>query len=199
MSRHAAIIQRSLETEEGFSPPQVAEGQQVVRSASSDYGRLIASLFGGAEPFKVVAFTSASPCEGVTFAVTRVAAELRRRTHLRVAVVSAPELQPNSEVQPAWLLRASGHPRRRGSATDHVNTLQTEYDVVLVDAGSIAEGSVIGAAIDGVVIVVEAGRTTRRDLHQTITTIRATQGKVVGLILNKYKRVLPSWVERLFC
>ena len=197
MSRHAAIIQRSLETEDGFSNPRVIDGQQVVRRTSGDYGRLIASLFGGAERFKVIAFTSASPREGVTYTVTHVAAELRRRTHLRVAVVSAPELQPNSDVQPAWLLRASAYPRRKVGA-DHVNTLQTEYDVVLVDAGSIAEGSIIGAAVDGIVVVVEAGRTTRRDLHRTITTIRATQGNVVGLVLNKYKRVLPSWLERLF-
>jgi len=179
-----------------FSRHVVEDGKQLIANTSGDYGRLIAVLFGGDKPLKVVAFTSASPSEGVTYTVTRVAAEIERRTHLRVAVASAPELRSTSDLQPAWLLGPSAYPRAEGDI-DHVVTLQARYDAVLIDARSIAEGSIIGPAVDGVVIVVEAGKTKRRDLRRAIATIRTMQGNVVGLVFNKYKRVLPSWLERL--
>jgi Mrp family chromosome partitioning ATPase len=197
MSRHAAILQTSLDIVEQFDNRAPMGLPHAAPAPSDDYGRLIAALFSGAEPLKVVAFTSASPQEGVTYTVTHVATELERRTNRRVGVVSAQELQSKSaDVQPAWLL-GGGEGRRRGS-TDHVATLQTRYDIVLIDAGCIAEGAIIGRGVEAVVIVVEAGRTTKRDLHRTITAIRTGQARVVGLVLNKYKRVLPAWLERLF-
>jgi Mrp family chromosome partitioning ATPase len=51
--------------------------------------------------------------------------------------------------------------------------------------------------VDGIVVVVEAGHTTESEVRQTVETIAAAGGRVIGLILNKQRNWIPTWLERL--
>jgi Mrp family chromosome partitioning ATPase len=196
VSRHAAVIQKSLDGGELFYEHEPANGRKVVGLGSNAYAGLIACLFGGVEPLSVVAFTSALPGEGVTYTVTHVAAELERTTRRRATVVSASELLSSPVTQPAWILGATS----QSAGADRITRLRSDFDVILVDAGSLtANGSIMGVTgmVDAVVVVVEALRTRKQDLNRAVTTISAAQGRVVGFVLNKHRRVLPVWLERL--
>jgi Mrp family chromosome partitioning ATPase len=198
VSRHAAIIQKSLAGDELFTEHAPANRWEPVVAGSNVYAGLIARLFGGVEPLSVVGFTSALPGEGVTYTVTNVAAEIERTTRLRATVVSASGLLSSPVTQPAWILGATSQ-SSRSTGSDRITTLRRDFDVILVDAGSLtANISIMGVTgmVDAVVVVVEAARTTKQDLNRAVTTISAAQGRVVGFVLNKHRRV-PAWLQRL--
>lgn len=195
MSRHAGVIEN----------PRAAEGviESIPTISASGlcpaaYSGLIARLFGGAEPMRVVAFTSALPGEGVTYTVTRLAAEVERSTGLRTTILSGSEILSNSGLPSS---RSYGVAAASGLARPRLlERLRDQYDVVFVDAGSIARnGTVLGVArmSDAVLIVVQAGRTRRDELAAAVFAVQAAQGKIAGFVLNKFKPALPSWLERL--
>lgn len=190
MSQHAALLETSLRTEETYIE-QARLSRIASRVEPNIYTGLIARLFGGRAPLRVVAFASALPGEGVSYTVRRVAAELNRTLGVRATVLSAEELMADTAAEAS--VEGSGESNRAVA-------LRKDYGVVLIDAGSMErDGSVIGAArlVDGIVMVVEADRTRKQEIKRAIDTITAAQGQVVGAVLNKHRRILPLWLERL--
>ena len=67
-----------------------------------------------------------------------------------------------------------------------------EADIVLVDSPPIllvADGSILAAQMDGVVTVVDGSKTRSGSLSAALDTLRSTQVDLVGLVINKMKRV----------
>lgn len=62
-----------------------------------------------------------------------------------------------------------------------------EFDLVLIDtppAMLVADPIIVSSAVDGVVVVVRAGSSTRLTLSRTLESLHRNQAKVMGLVLN---------------
>ena len=161
------------------------------RVGSRAYAELAARLFGGADSRKAVAFASVNPGEGVTRTVRGVAAELVR------CGKTVATLDGTVETQPIIL----GAPRIAEPETPAtmIAKLRERYDYLLFDCGSL-ESSVdllrVAPLADGVVMIVEAGRTGKDQLSHATRLIREANGAVVGCVLNKRSYPIPAWLYR---
>ncbi|MEX1361606.1 MAG: polysaccharide biosynthesis tyrosine autokinase, partial [Nannocystaceae bacterium] len=66
--------------------------------------------------------------------------------------------------------------------------LRARYDVVIFDSPPVlpvADPLILARAMDGVVLVPRAGRTTQGQLHRTLELLRRTGTRVLGLVLNE--------------
>jgi capsular exopolysaccharide synthesis family protein len=66
-----------------------------------------------------------------------------------------------------------------------IEALRTQFDRVIIDApavGPLADVGILAPLVDGVVLVVQAGVTTKPAIHEAVTTIGA--GKLLGVVLN---------------
>jgi Mrp family chromosome partitioning ATPase len=74
-------------------------------------------------------------------------------------------------------------------------------DIVLVDTPPLTEhGAVlsVGSVIPRVMLVVRAGRTSGKTIGRFQQDLRNAGIEVCGAILNREKRFVPGWIERLF-
>jgi Mrp family chromosome partitioning ATPase len=70
-----------------------------------------------------------------------------------------------------------------------------DYDLVIVDAPPLlgfAEPLQMATAVDGVVVVARAGRTTRKAVATVLATLNRVRAKTVGLVLNEVHRELSE-------
>jgi len=73
------------------------------------------------------------------------------------------------------------------------------YDTVLVDAPPVIgapEVPPMASAVDGVVIVVRAGKTKREIVQRSLEMIEQFEGQVLGLVLNRKKHYIPDFIYR---
>lgn len=64
-------------------------------------------------------------------------------------------------------------------------------DVVIVDSPpvlSVADAALLSNQVDGVVVVIESGRTTRRVARQTISALQRAGADVLGAVINRASR-----------
>jgi capsular exopolysaccharide synthesis family protein len=87
------------------------------------------------------------------------------------------------------LTAGAHHPQRSellGSAEMHrlIEGLRQQFDRIVIDAGSAesAEAVAMGRWVDGVLLVVRAGRTKRPDIDRAISSVPAS--KLMGMVLN---------------
>jgi Mrp family chromosome partitioning ATPase len=65
--------------------------------------------------------------------------------------------------------------------------LSEHADLVLVDSPPllpVTDPAIIAAHVDGVIVVVAEGSTTRRQLRHAVSTLRQVDAKPVGIVLN---------------
>jgi Mrp family chromosome partitioning ATPase len=80
-----------------------------------------------------------------------------------------------------------------------LNALRSRFDLVLLDAPSIATAptaELLAGSVDGVVLVVEAGRTRWQVVRNAIEQIEAQKGVVLGVVLNKVRHYIPDFIYR---
>jgi Mrp family chromosome partitioning ATPase len=71
---------------------------------------------------------------------------------------------------------------------DLLARLRDEYDDVILDAAPVlpvADAAVAATGCDGVIVVARHGKTRRDQLHQAVSTMRATQTPILGVVLNR--------------
>jgi len=69
--------------------------------------------------------------------------------------------------------------------------LKEQYDIVLIDTPPIlpvTDASVVASRVDGTVLVVRAGRTTRRELHRAVELLDQVGANIVGTLLNSLEQ-----------
>jgi len=70
-----------------------------------------------------------------------------------------------------------------------------EYDLVILDGPPLlgfAEPLQMAGAVDGVIVVARAGRTSRRGVASVLATLHRLRAKVVGLVLNEVHKELSD-------
>jgi hypothetical protein len=162
----------------------------------------------------IVCFTSATPGSGVTHIVRALANDLGEHSSHTVARVDLSYLQRQalpSRVESEGITELSGvgdddgldtrfRSRWHGSwkyRLDRINELRSQFEYVLIDCPALrASGDVLSVAplADGIILVVEADRTTKSQVANAEKQILAAGGKLSGLILNKRKYTVPQWI-----
>jgi len=111
------------------------------------------------------------------------------------AVVMLVESLPDLHVLPA------GTPSRHSAdligrgLVEIIEEASAHYDLVIVDAPPLlgfAEPLQMATAVDGVVVVARAGRTTRKAVATVLATLNRVRAKTVGLVLNEVHRELSE-------
>lgn len=81
-----------------------------------------------------------------------------------------------------------------------VSELRNEFDYVLIDSAPLsknAEGVLLGQLADGLVVVLEANATRREAAVRITDTLRASNVRVLGAVLNKRTFPIPESVYSL--
>lgn len=77
--------------------------------------------------------------------------------------------------------------------------VHSRIDFVIIDASGLDNGSCLQLfcrMIDGVVLVVEAGKTRRSAAMRVKKEIEKTGTRLLGLILNRKKYYIPEWIYK---
>jgi protein-tyrosine kinase len=80
-----------------------------------------------------------------------------------------------------------------------LQTVRERFDHVIIDAPPMQgfpESIVLSRKADGVILVVDAGRTKRRAGLWAKQQIVEAGGKILGVVLNKRKFYIPNWLYR---
>lgn len=73
--------------------------------------------------------------------------------------------------------------------------MRDRFDYILMDSPSLdssSEALTLGSMVDGVLLVVEAGKTRRQSARNAKEELEAAGGKVLGIVLNKRKYFIPK-------
>jgi hypothetical protein len=193
VSRESAVVAKlglAKVGSDSFAAHRVERGAAAVHAIHA--ADLIAQVFGTDTLPRVVAFVSLRPQSGVTQTIAWLASEVARTTPMRCSTTSAVDYLGDN----LGNARAGGAPAGRQLGPGDA---QSEFDVVLVDAGDLALGGELlslARTVDAIIVVVEAGRTRKKELTQAVSAIGAAGGNVVGLVLYRRKPLLPAWLER---
>ena len=80
-----------------------------------------------------------------------------------------------------------------------IESFRDQFQYTLFDCPALREsGDTLGIAslVDGLLLVIEADRTTKAEILQAERQIETAGGRLYGNILNKRKYVVPNWVRR---
>lgn len=94
--------------------------------------------------------------------------------------------------QPATLFRSEAFERLLHCARE-------KFDLVIIDVPPVhhfPEARILSGKVDGVVLVVEAGRTRRRAAVSAKSLIEDAGGRLLGVVLNKVKYYIPEWIYK---
>ena len=80
-----------------------------------------------------------------------------------------------------------------------LTAVRAVYDYIILDGPpvpSFSEARVICAKVDGVVLVVEAGKTREQVAVRAKKELEEAGGKVLGMVLNRRKYYIPEWIYK---
>lgn len=77
--------------------------------------------------------------------------------------------------------------------------MQEKFDYVILDtppAPGFSESRVLCSKVDGVVLVIESGKTRRHVALKAKKHLEEAGGKLLGVVLNKRRHYIPEWVYK---
>jgi Mrp family chromosome partitioning ATPase len=175
---------------------------------------------------RTVMFIASQGGEGTSTVAAQFAQSLASDERLRVLLVDAHVRRPayGSDGSPAAALPARGTPRRPAqsdapspdlmplsedsreastltpeSLRESLDAIASGYDWVVIDGPPVLESpdaATLGAVADGVVVVVQAGRTKRPVLTRSVDLMNRAGGRVLGMVLNRRRLEIPEFIYR---
>jgi capsular exopolysaccharide synthesis family protein len=82
---------------------------------------------------------------------------------------------------------------------DFLKAEREKYDYVILDGPpipSFSEARVLCTKVDGVVLVIEAGKTREQVAVRAKKELEEAGGKILGVVLNKRKYYIPEWIYK---
>jgi len=174
---------------EPFTPAPAVRSENGLRTPDRPYAELALRLFGGRTTRKVIAFASANSGEGVSYVVAGLAAELAR------AGQPATVLDGKVGLDGGAILAVPGGERSLSLYERHDSS-----GCLLLDCGSLEESLgvlTVASSAEGVVLIVEAGRTPKHQVERVATLIEEAGGNFLGCVLNKRRYPIPGWLYRM--
>jgi len=83
--------------------------------------------------------------------------------------------------------------------TVFIQTLRTHFDYIVLDAPPASlfpETLVFSGVVDGVVLIIDAGKVRKQVALKTKNEIINAGGKIIGIVLNKRKYYIPDWIYK---
>ncbi len=80
-----------------------------------------------------------------------------------------------------------------------LDAIASGYDWIVIDGPPVLESpdaATLGAVADGVVVVVQAGRTKRPVLTRSVDLMNRAGGHVLGIVLNRRRLEIPEFIYR---
>jgi Mrp family chromosome partitioning ATPase len=150
-----------------------------------------------------IAFTSASPGEGVSFVSNKIASQLSANGSQSAFYGSSTQLCGESWSGKGWLdgakNRGTGPKNTWEDWRSTVTWLRSCYRYSIIDCPSLATRSdVLSLAphLDGIVVVVAANETHKAQVLNVERQIHMVNGKLLGYVLNKRKYMVPDWLYK---
>jgi Mrp family chromosome partitioning ATPase len=115
-----------------------------------------------------------------------------RRRQARSDALS-PDLMPLSDA-----LREE-HSVTPASLRATLDAVASAYDWIVIDGPPVLESpdaATLGAVADGVIVVVQAGRTKRPVLSRAVDLVGRAGGRVLGIVLNRRRLEIPGFIYR---
>jgi protein-tyrosine kinase len=78
-----------------------------------------------------------------------------------------------------------------------IKALRWNFDYVLIDCGSLAasaDATTLASLVDGISVVVKAGRTRSAQIKRSQKMIESSDGKFLGFVLNQRRYPVPNWI-----
>ncbi len=145
-----------------------------------------------------------------------------RLQSLRVAdFIRMPDCCTRTNIENLWVLRTQKQVKANGNGNgngkrplenkitrledesefglDRIEALRLTFPNILIDCRSLkvsSEAAVLASTVDGIVVVVEAGRTRRDEIQNAKRTIEMAKGNFLGFILNKRRYPVPEWLYK---
>jgi len=166
-------------------------------NSASPLVQLSASLFFREGAPRVIALVSCRSREGVS-SLGRSFRDFLMGVGARVVLMQAADCL-------VWPRGRSSFPagtfRSGPSTSESFLAAKEDADVLLVDCASLETSPAVfmlAAHVDGVVLVVEDGRHSAREMRKAVKLIKDVNGVVLGVVLTNRKRPLPNWLYNLF-
>lgn len=83
--------------------------------------------------------------------------------------------------------------------TEFLSEVKTQFDFIIIDTPpiiSVTDSGIIGAQTDGVLMVIQAGRTQRGIVRRAEELLEQAQANVLGHILTNIQYHLPEYIYR---
>ncbi len=159
-----------------------------------------------------IAFVSAHPGAGTTFLTNSLTETLdrgapgstalldcRRIVHGREGALHIPSRSSHhtGHAQSGLVLQRGDWRANRDLRNQWLQVLRSRFSYVLLDCPSLRESKdVLGLTtlVDGVVLVVEANKTSKSQLAHLERVVRDAGGKILGSMLNKRTYPIPAWI-----
>ena len=172
-------------------------------------------------PSRVFAVTSSQKGEGVSTIALMIARELARHPERETLLVSTAELaqlraddlrQPEQRwakepLTGAWRMTSNGKrdPTAQPWETDPrfvrdlLQHLRERFGAVVLDCGALLSSPdlpKLGHLVDGAIVVVEAGRSTRPQIEHALEVLSLAGAELTGFVLNRRTYPIPARVYR---
>ena len=163
----------------------------VVDSSEPSFLALAAKVFWGSMPARTVAIVACCPREGTTFVGAALEAFLLGEGKTAVSLVSAER----------FLASASDR-----SSVDHWDPASNQRvatagdEIVLIDCPALFFSSFairLSPHVDGFLLVIEDGARSKSEIQRAAGMIEAAEGRILGIILNRRRYLLPDWLYSL--
>lgn len=175
---------------------------------------------------RIVMFIASQGGEGTSTVAAQFAQSLASDERLRVLLADAHVLRPAYEPdgsptaappvgatrrRPAQsdapgpdLMPLSEESREAGNLTPDslrasLDAVASGYDWIVIDGPPVLESpdaATLGAVADGVVVVVQAGRTKRPVLTRSVDLMNRAGGRMLGMVLNRRRLEIPEFIYR---
>src|SRR6185436_15802456 len=77
--------------------------------------------------------------------------------------------------------------------------MKSQFDHIIIDTPpiiSVTDAGIVGAQADGVIMVVQAGRTQRGIVKRATELLQQTHAKILGHVLTNIEYHLPEYIYR---
>ena len=158
----------------------------------------------------MVAFSSVSRGEGVTYVLESLSWELARQTGEQTLLTTPDGLSSAASARfgdavrwpvshPVHRLRCAGGISRRANDLHDFHGLRRRFGFFLVDCPAVRT-SLAALSVcrwcDGVVLVVSAGKARRKDIQQVQSMLQVASANVLGVVLNQRVEAVPGFIAR---